>query len=124
MKTDRDAPDYLTSPARISGYLDEAVTTGDPAAILLALGAIARAHGMTKVAKATGLSRENLYRALSARSGANFSTVISVADALGFEMMFKPKKGHVALGSIAKVGTIPAGRRRKIAKVTKSRRSP
>jgi probable addiction module antidote protein len=54
MKTDRDAPDYLTSPARISGYLDEAVTTGDPAAILLALGAIARAHGMTKVAKATG----------------------------------------------------------------------
>ena len=121
MKTDRDAPDYLTSPARISGYLDEAVATGDPAAILLALGAIARAHGMTKVAKATGLSRENLYRALSARSGANFSTVISVADALGFEMMFKPKDVHAVRRPTAKVGTVVAGRARKVAK---SRRVP
>jgi DNA-binding phage protein len=38
------------------------------------------------------LSRENLYRALSARSGVNFSTVINVADALGFKMMFKPAR--------------------------------
>jgi probable addiction module antidote protein len=120
MKTDRNAINYLTHPARISGYLNQAVATGDPSEILLALGAIARAEGMTKVAKATGLSRENLYRALSARSGANFSTVLSVADALGFDMMFRPKEARAVGRSTAKVDRVVAGGGRKVAK---SRRS-
>jgi len=87
-----DAADYLTTPARIKGFLNEVIESGEPAAIQHALGVAARAHGMSKVAKASGLSRENLYRSLSAPHEANFSTIVRVADALGFELAFKPKK--------------------------------
>src|SRR6478752_2434540 len=91
-----DPADYLTSPDMILGYLNEVIATGNPgdpgaaAIIQHALGVAARAHGMTKVAKATGLSRENLYRSLSGNSAANFDTVLRVVDALGFQLMFKP----------------------------------
>jgi probable addiction module antidote protein len=95
-----DEADYLTSPARILGYLNEVIATGDAgdpresSIIQHALGAAARAHGMTKVAKATGLSRENLYRSLSAENNANFGTILRVIDALGLELAFKPKKSR------------------------------
>jgi probable addiction module antidote protein len=95
-----DEADYLTSPARIIGYLNEVIATGNPgdpgeaAIIQHALGAVARAHGMTKVAKATGLSRENLYRSLSAENNANFGTILRVIDALGLELAFKSKKAR------------------------------
>jgi probable addiction module antidote protein len=68
------------------------VATGDPAVVQHALGAIARARGMSKVAKASGLSRENLYRALSTPHQANFSTVMRVIDAVGFELELRLKK--------------------------------
>ena len=95
-----DEADYLTNPARILGYLNEVIATGNPgdpgeaAIIQHALGAAARAHGMTKVAKATGLSRENLYRSLSAENNANFGTILRVIDALGLELVFKSKKAR------------------------------
>ena len=95
-----DEADYLTSPARIIGYLNEVIATGNPgdpgeaAIIQHALGAVARARGMTKVAKATGLSRENLYRSLSAENNANFGTILRVIDALGLELAFKSKKAR------------------------------
>ena len=97
-----NSADYLTSPARILGYLNEIVTTGNPrdpseaAIIQHALGVVAKAHGMTKVAKATGLSRENLYRSLSSEYDAYFGTVLRVIDALGLELAFKPKKAGKA----------------------------
>jgi probable addiction module antidote protein len=77
-----DAADYLTSPEMITGFLKEAMATGEPAAIQKALGAAARAKGMTKVARATGLSRENLYRSLSGAQAVNFDTILRVIDAL------------------------------------------
>ena len=61
-----DAADYLETEEDIAAYLTEALATGDTAVVTLALGAIARARGMTRIARATGLSRESLYRALSA----------------------------------------------------------
>ena len=93
-----DAADYLTNPAMILGYLNEIIATGKPggvgeaAIIQHALGVAARTHGMTKVAKATGLSRENLYRSLSTKRGAHFGTILRVIDALGLELVFKPKR--------------------------------
>ena len=92
-----DVADHLTTPEMIDGFLNEVVALGDPTAIQHALGTAARAYGMTKVAKATGLSRENLYRSLSGSHNANFNTVMLVADALGFELTLKPKKVGASL---------------------------
>ena len=105
--------DYLTTPEMIDGFLNEVIALGDPAAIPHALGTAARARGMTRVAKATGLSRENLYRSLSGAHNANFSTVMLVADALGFELTLKPKKVRASLADHVK-GITPKNRHAEI----------
>jgi probable addiction module antidote protein len=105
-----DVADYLTSPEMIDGFLNEVVASGEPAAIQHALGVAARARGMGKVAKATGLSRENLYRSLSGSHKANFDTVVRVADALGFELAFKPKKLRSPRKARAKMPGVLAAR--------------
>jgi probable addiction module antidote protein len=58
----------------------------DPAFIAAALGDIARAHGMIEIAKATGLTREGLYKALSADGNPTFGTVLKVLKALGIKL--------------------------------------
>ena len=84
VKTTRfDSAEYLDSDEAISAYLEEALETDDPAFIAQALGTVARAHGMSQIAKQTGLSRESLYKALSAEGNPEFSTVIRVMQALG-----------------------------------------
>jgi probable addiction module antidote protein len=84
VKTTRfDSAEYLDSDEAISAYLEEALATDDPAFITQALGTIARARGMSQIAKETGLSRESLYKALSAEGNPEFSTVIRVMQALG-----------------------------------------
>lgn len=84
IKTQRwDAADYLKTKHDMVAYLAAAFEDGDPALIAAALGDIARAKGMTKVARETGLSRENLYKALSAEGKPEFSTIMKVAKALG-----------------------------------------
>jgi probable addiction module antidote protein len=62
---------------------------GDPALIAAALGEIARAHGMMKLAKETGLTREALYRALSPMGNPNFGTILKVTKALGIKLVPK-----------------------------------
>ena len=116
-----DAADYLTSPEMIKGFLNEVIASGEPAAIQHALGVAARARGMSQVAKAAGLSRENLYRSLSGTHEANFSTIVNVASALGFVMTFKSKKTRAPRKARAKGGIVIVGRTRKVAK---SRRGP
>jgi probable addiction module antidote protein len=84
LKTTRfDSAEYLDSPEAVSAYLEEALETDDPAFITQALGTVARARGMSQVAKETGLSRESLYKALSPEGNPEFSTVIRVMRALG-----------------------------------------
>ena len=61
----------------------------DPAGIAAALGEIARAHGMMKLAKETGLTREALYRALSPEGNPNFGTILKVTKALGIKLVPK-----------------------------------
>ena len=83
-----DVASHLDTPAMRAAYLeawlDEA--PDDAAGIARALGDIARATGMTVVAKATGLSRESLYRALSENGNPSFATILKVARAVGVQL--------------------------------------
>lgn len=94
LKTRRwDVKDYLDSPERISGYLDAAFEDGDPALIAAALGDIARAKGMTDLARKAGLGRESLYKSLSSDGNPAFATVLQVLRALGLELRAVPIAG-------------------------------
>ena len=70
----------------IAAYLEAVFEDGDPALIAHALGVIARAEGMSEVAKQTGLTRASLYKALSADGHPEFVTVLKVVQALGLKM--------------------------------------
>lgn len=85
-----DAADYLETEEDVAAYLTEALATGDTAVVALALGAIARARGMTRIARATGLSRESLYRALSADGNPEFATVLRILEAMGLRLTAEP----------------------------------
>lgn len=80
-----DSAEYLDSSEAISAYIDEALRTDDPAFIAHALGTVARARGMSKVARKAGLSRESLYKALGPDGNPEFGTVIRVMRALGLK---------------------------------------
>jgi probable addiction module antidote protein len=83
-----DIAERLRSPEEMALYLDACIeeSNGDAAFIAKALGDIARAQGMTQVARQTGLSRESLYKALSGERSPDFSTILKVAHALGLRL--------------------------------------
>ncbi len=83
-----DVAEHLRTPEEMAAYLDAWLEEApeDAAGIARALGNIARARGMTQVAKDAGLSRESLYRALSAEGNPSFATVLKVARALGVKL--------------------------------------
>jgi probable addiction module antidote protein len=78
-----DVANYLDSNEMVTAYLDAAFESGDIARIAEALGDVARARGMTKIARATGLAREQLYKTLSAEGKPELSTVLKVMAAFG-----------------------------------------
>lgn len=86
--TPYDVAEHLRTPEEMAAYLDAWLDEApdDAAGIARALGDIARAKGMTQVAKDAGLSRESLYRALSAEGNPSFATVLKVARALGVKL--------------------------------------
>ncbi len=86
-----DVVGYLKSDEDIAGYLDARIEeAGDDAAyIAAALGDIARARGMAQLAKDTGISREGLYKALSADGNPSLATVLKVVKALGLKLTTK-----------------------------------
>jgi probable addiction module antidote protein len=86
-----DAAEHLDNPEVIAHYLSEALATEDPEFIARAIGTVARAQGMTNVAREAGINRENLYRALGAGAHPEFDTVIRVLRALGVQLEAKPK---------------------------------
>ncbi|MDP3381954.1 MAG: putative addiction module antidote protein [Phenylobacterium sp.] len=87
LKTSRfDAAESLDTPEAIEAFLEDAFESGDPSFITHALGIVARAKGMSQLAEETGLSRQALYKALSAEGRPEFSTVLKVASALGFRL--------------------------------------
>lgn len=81
-----DGAEFLDSSEAIAAYLEAVFEDGDPALITHALGVVARAEGMTEVAKKTGLTRASLYKALSADGHPEFATVLKVIQALGLKM--------------------------------------
>jgi probable addiction module antidote protein len=87
-----DPAEYLDTPETIAAYLTEALETGDPAFVADALGVIARARGMSEVAREAGVSRESLYRSLSPDGNPEFATVLRVAQALGLRLSVTPNK--------------------------------
>ncbi|SRR6266568_6119833 len=85
-----DAAEYLEDDEAIAEYLEEAlkVATEDsnPAFLAHALGTVARARGMSQIAKDAGLSRESLYKALGAEGNPEFGTILRVLQALGLKL--------------------------------------
>jgi probable addiction module antidote protein len=81
-----DPARYLTTDAQIVAYVEAALEDGDPAVIAAALGDVARARGMSNVAKLTGLGRESLYKALSPGGNPEFATILRVVNALGLRL--------------------------------------
>ena len=84
-----DAAEYLDSDEAVRVFMADAFETADTAYIAHALGVAARAKGMSKIAEETGLSREQLYRAFSARGNPTLKTTLAVMRALGLEMTAK-----------------------------------
>lgn len=87
-----DAADHLKTETDMEAYLEAALEENDPALIATALGYIARAKGMTQIAKKTGLGRESLYKALSAQGNPEFSTIVKVINALGLHLHVRSEK--------------------------------
>ncbi|CDZ56933.1 addiction module antidote protein [Neorhizobium galegae] len=81
-----DPTEFLTSEEAIAAYLEAAFEDGDPAVIAVVLGNIARAKGMTNVAKEAGITREALYKALSDKGDPKLSTLLGVLKALGLRV--------------------------------------
>lgn len=81
-----DAARYLTDDAAIADYVSVVLETGDLDHLLLALSDVARARGMTQVARDAGLGRESLYKALAPGAKPRFDTVVKVARALGVKL--------------------------------------
>jgi probable addiction module antidote protein len=90
--TDWDTAEILTTPSRVASYLEAVFEDGEANEIKHALGVVARAKGMTKIAKATGLTREALYKALKADGDPKFSTFLAVMRALDMRLVAKPAK--------------------------------
>ena len=85
-----DIADYLDSNEMIAEYLNVVLEEGDDSEIVVAIGNIAKAIGMTKIAKETGMSRPSLYKALSEGAKPQFSTIMKVLKAVGGQIRVNP----------------------------------
>jgi probable addiction module antidote protein len=92
-----DSAEHLQTEDDIKHYLDACIDEAgeDSAFIAKALGTIARARGMSQLAKDTGLGRESLYKALSGEGNPSLDTVMKVSHALGFKLAFVPTSAGV-----------------------------
>ena len=87
-----DAAKYLTDDDAIAEYMNAVLEADDLDLLLLALGDVARARGMSLVAKEAGLGRESLYKALAPGAKPRFDTIVRVARALGVRLAAQPVK--------------------------------
>lgn len=85
-----DVSKYLNDEASIADYLTRVIEQDDPALLAATLGDIAKARGMTEIAKSTGLAREALYKALRADAQPRFDTISKVCAALGVKFVAEP----------------------------------
>lgn len=87
-----DVTEHLDSDESIALFLEAVLEENDPVLLATALGDIARAKGMTELARKAGLSRESLYRALSAEGNPELATVMKVIGALGLHLTVAPNQ--------------------------------
>jgi probable addiction module antidote protein len=81
-----DPSKHLDDDEAIAFYIDEALATNDAAVVAACLGDVARARGMTQLAKEAGLTRASLYKALSAGGNPEFATILRVIQALRLKL--------------------------------------
>ena len=91
MKTSKfEIADYLESKELISEYLNMVLQDGDNNDLIVAIGHVAKAVGMSKISEETGMSRTSLYKALSEGSKPQFDTIVKVLRAIGGQIQVKP----------------------------------
>lgn len=93
---DFDVTEHLEDDQAIAEYLTCVLEDGDPDLLVAALGDIARARGMTEIARKSGLAREALYRALRSGASPRFDTVMRVMRSLGMHLVAEPDTQHAA----------------------------
>lgn len=89
-----DMAEHLPDEQAVAEYLTVVLEENDPAALAAALGTIARARGMSDIAKASGITREALYKALRADASPRFETISKVCAALGVRLVAQPIQGR------------------------------
>lgn len=85
-----DAGEYLDSPEMIREYLQATIEEGDTEALVVALGNIAKARGMTELSNKTNLNRQHLYRALSADGSPKLETIVKILKAFDLKLTIEP----------------------------------
>jgi probable addiction module antidote protein len=85
-----DPAEYLETEEQAAAYLEDIFKSGDPDLIIAAIGDVARAQGMSKVADEANLGRESLYKSLSQGGNPSFATVVKVLSSLGFGLRPAP----------------------------------
>ena len=85
-----DPAEHLKTEEAMAAYLNAALEEGDSTLVAAALGDIARAKGMTQLARDAGLGRESLYKALSPSGNPEFATILNVITALGLQLYAAP----------------------------------
>ena len=86
-----DPTEFLDSEESIAAYLTDIMEDGDAGLLAAALGDVARARGMSEIAKESGLSREALYKALRSDAHPRFETIARVCSALGLKLSVQPR---------------------------------
>ena len=86
-----DPAEYLQSEEEITSYLNDVFLTNDTQLIIAAIGDVARARGMSKVAEEANCGRESLYKSLSQNGNPSFETIVKVMSALGYVL----KPSHI-----------------------------
>ncbi len=81
-----DPSSHLSTEEDVAAYLEAALQDGDPQLVAAALGDIARAKGMSQIARDAGLGRESLYKSLSSSGNPELATILKVISALGFQL--------------------------------------
>jgi probable addiction module antidote protein len=89
-----DPAEYLTSNEMVTAYLDEVFSIGDTQLIIAAIGDVARACGMSKIAEDISCSRESLYKSLSINGNPSFDTIVKVLLSIGY--CLKPSQVNVS----------------------------